>query len=158
MSGPSDRRRDRLLRPHSVATVAEIPVGGRKIVEIEGRSIGVFNVRGDFYALRNLCPHQLAPLCEGRVQGTTLPSRPGEYIWGREGEIVRCPWHGWEFDITTGRSVFNPHGVRVRAYPVTVEPAAPVEGEGGRTDGLEGVDRVESYPVTVEGDLVVVHL
>jgi 3-phenylpropionate/trans-cinnamate dioxygenase ferredoxin subunit len=138
-----------------VATVAEIPIGGRKIVEVEGRSIGVFNVHGSFYALRNLCPHQLAPLCAGKVLGTTLPSRPGEYIWGREGEIVRCPWHGWEFDITTGRSVFNPHSVRVRAYPVTVEPGGGDEGE--RPDPAE-IDRVESFPVTVEGDLVVVHL
>jgi 3-phenylpropionate/trans-cinnamate dioxygenase ferredoxin subunit len=137
-----------------VATVAEIPIGGRKIVEVEGRSIGVFNVHGAFYALRNLCPHQLAPLCAGKVLGTTLPSRPGEYIWGREGEIVRCPWHGWEFDITTGRSVFNPHKVRVRAYPVTVEPGG---AEGERPDPAE-IDRVESYPVTVEDDRVVVHL
>ena len=52
----------------------------------------------------------------------TLPSKPGEYIWAREGEILRCPWHGWEFDITTGRSIFNPHRMRVRTYEVTVEP------------------------------------
>lgn len=152
MSGPPDRRRERPLRPHQVATVAEIPPGGRKIVEVEGRSIGVFNVRGNFYALRNLCPHQFAPLCEGSIVGTTLPSRPGEYIWGREGEIVRCPWHGWEFDITSGRSVFNPHAMRVRAYPVTVEHG----GAGPQVSGEDEV-QVESFPVTVEEGIVVVH-
>jgi 3-phenylpropionate/trans-cinnamate dioxygenase ferredoxin subunit len=75
----------------------------------------------------------------------TLPSPPGEYVWARDGEILRCPWHGWEFDITTGRSIFNPHRTRVRAYEVTVEPDPADES-------------VETYPVTVENDLVVLHV
>src|ERR1041384_4178950 len=101
--------------------IGEIPAGGRKIVEIGGKSIGVFNVSGTFYALRNSCPHQGAPLCLGSLKGTCLPSRPGEYIWAREGEILRCPWHGWEFDVTNGKSIFDPHRLRVRSYEVTVE-------------------------------------
>jgi 3-phenylpropionate/trans-cinnamate dioxygenase ferredoxin subunit len=75
----------------------------------------------------------------------TLPSRPGEYVWARDGEILRCPWHGWEFDITTGRSIFNPHKTRVRAYEVTVEPDSAEES-------------VETFPVTVEDGLVVLHV
>src|SRR3954452_21493982 len=105
---------------HVVGHISEIPVGGLKIVEVEGRSIGVFNVDGAFYALRNQCPHELAPLCRGLITGTTLPSQPGEYIWARDGEIIRCPWHGWEFDIANGRSIFNPHRMRVKSYRVTV--------------------------------------
>ena len=93
---------------HVVARMSEMPPGQRKIVEAEGRSIGVFNVHGRFYALRNSCPHQAAPLCQGAIKGMAMPGKPGEYAWAREGEILRCPWHGWEFDITTGRSVFNP--------------------------------------------------
>jgi nitrite reductase/ring-hydroxylating ferredoxin subunit len=58
-----------------------------------------------------------------------MPSTPGEYVWDREGEILRCPWHGWEFDLTTGRSIFNPHKLRVRTYEVTVEPL-PNSGAG----------------------------
>ena len=130
---------------HVVGTVAEIPPGERKIVEVEGRSIGVFNVRGTFYALRNSCPHQAAPLCRGSVKGMTIAPSPGEYAYVREGEILRCPWHGWEFDLTNGRSIFNPHKVRVRSYKVTVEPD-------------EDDPAVETYPVTVERGRVVLHL
>jgi 3-phenylpropionate/trans-cinnamate dioxygenase ferredoxin subunit len=135
---------------HVVGTVAEIGPGQRKIVEVAGISIGVFNVGGTFYALRNRCPHQGAPLCRGSLKGTTLPSAPGEYVWGREGEILRCPWHGWEFDVTNGRSIFNPHRVRVRAYEVTVEPGVP------RAD--EEDPSVETFPVTVESDRVILHM
>jgi 3-phenylpropionate/trans-cinnamate dioxygenase ferredoxin subunit len=133
-----------------VGTVAEIPPGERRIVEVDGISIGVFNVGGTFYALRNRCPHQGAPLCRGSLKGTTLPSAPGEYIWAREGEILRCPWHGWEFDVTTGRSIFNPHRVRVRAYDVTVEPGAPPDADDDPS--------VDTFPVTVEADQVILHL
>src|SRR5215216_3964785 len=105
---------------HVVGSVSEVPPGERKIVEVEGRSIGVFNVHGTFYALRNTCPHQGGPLCLGSIRGMTMPSAPGEYVWAREGEILRCPWHGWEFDLTTGRAIFDPNRTRVKSYPVEV--------------------------------------
>ncbi len=131
---------------HVVGRVSELSPGERKIVEVRGRSIGVFNVHGEYYALRNVCPHQAAPLCLGSIKGMTMPSKPSEYIWGREGEILRCPWHGWEFDIITGRSIFNPHRTRVKTYEVTVE-----------TDRDED-ESVETYPVTVEDGLVILHV
>lgn len=124
-----------------VGRVSEIPPGARKIVDVAGRSIGVFNVGGTFYALRNACPHQGGPLCRGRIQGTTLPSAPGEYVYGRQGEIIRCPWHGWEFELASGRTLVDPARVRVRRYRVTVEPPP-----------------AETYAVTVEDGLVVVHV
>ena len=127
-----------------VCAVDELPPGTRRIVAVGSRSIGVFNVRGRYYALRNVCRHQGAPLCEGPLTGTTLPGPPGTFRYGREGDILRCPWHGWEFDVTTGRSIFNPHAVRVRAYPVAVEA----------DDGQDEV-RVETYPVSVERKMVV---
>ena len=89
------------------------------MVEIEGRSIGVFNVRGHYIAVLNLCPHEFAPVCLGRLGGTTLPSAPGEWVWGREGEILACPWHGWEFDLLTGACLTDKR--RLRMYEVTVE-------------------------------------
>lgn len=134
---------------HVVGRVSSVTPGERRIVEAEGRSIGVFNVDGTFYALRNTCPHQAAPLCLGSIKGMTMPSKPGEYIWAREGEILRCPWHGWEFDITTGRSIFNPHRTRVKAYDVTIEP----DGEPDVED-----ESVETFPVTVEDGWIVVHI
>jgi nitrite reductase (NADH) small subunit len=102
-----------------IARASEIPPGGRKIVEVKGRSIGVFNVQGSFVAVLNVCPHELAPVCLGAVKGTALASMPGEYSWGREGEILACPWHGWEFDLLTGRALADKHK-RLRLYPVVV--------------------------------------
>ena len=85
-----------------VAAIADLPPGARKIINAGGKSIGVFNVNGVFVAVLNICPHELAPVCLGRVQGTTLPSAPGEWLYAREGELLMCPWHGWEFDLLSG--------------------------------------------------------
>lgn len=129
---------------HVVCRVEELRPGGRKIIEVDGKSIGVFNVDGQFYALRNVCPHQFAPLCEGRITGTRLPSDVGEYKWGMDGQIIRCPWHGWEFDITTGKSIFNPHRVCVKSYEVVVESSA-----------AEDIPSVETFDVEIEQEMVV---
>ena len=136
------------MTKHVVGSAAEIGPGQRKIVEVNGISVCVFNVNGSYYALRNRCPHQGAPLCLGSLKGTALPSQPGQYLWAREGEILRCPWHGWEFDVTTGRSVCSPEKVRVRAYEVTVDPAE---------DGSAGAV-VETFPVTIHAGSVILHL
>jgi 3-phenylpropionate/trans-cinnamate dioxygenase ferredoxin subunit len=106
---------------HVVAHVGEIPDGGRKIVEVERRSIGVFNVGGEYFALRNQCPHAGAPLCQGVTGGLVVASAPGEYVYERPGEFLRCPWHHWEFDLRTGQSWFDPAKTRVRRYDVDVE-------------------------------------
>jgi len=130
---------------YEVCKVAELPPGGRIIVELDGKSIGVFNVHGEFFALRNTCPHEGAELCKGTITGMNLPSEVGEYKWVRDGEIIRCPWHGWEFDLKTGKSIFNPHKVRVASYDVEVE--------GGEEES------VATYPVEVNSEkMVVVYL
>lgn len=105
---------------HRVARAEDIPEGGHRIVEVEGRSVGLYKLNGEFYALHNYCPHQGAELCKGRVCGTTLPSGVYEYKFGRQGEIVRCPWHGWEFDIRSGISLHS-EKVRVKAYPLEIQ-------------------------------------
>lgn len=103
-----------------VARLDEIGPGECKLVEVKQRSIGLFNVNGTIVAALNVCPHELAPVCRGRIGGTTLPSPPGEYLWGREGEILACPWHGWEFDLLSGRALADER-VRLRLYPVSIE-------------------------------------
>jgi nitrite reductase/ring-hydroxylating ferredoxin subunit len=140
-----------------VATVEEIPPGARKIVEVAGRSIGVFNLNGEFFALRNRCPHQGGPLCTGSLGGLIVASSPGEYHYGRAGEMLRCPWHGWEFDIRTGQSWFDPTHVRVRSYQVTVEGLPSAAADPVLQAGLErGPYVAETYEVTLERRHVVV--
>ncbi len=103
----------------AVAKVEELPAGARKIVTVEDRSIGIFNVHGTFIAVLNLCPHEFAPVCRGRVSGTTAPSKPGEMKWVRDGEILYCPWHGWEFDLLTGACLTDHR--RLRRFAISVE-------------------------------------
>ena len=117
------------MAKYIVATVDEIPPGSRKLLELAGRAIGIFNIDGEFFALRNRCPHQGGPLCEGKLSGLIESTRPGEYNYSRKDEIVRCPWHGWEFDLRTGQSWCDPGRLRVRAYEAgATKPGEPVEG------------------------------
>lgn len=157
MTGSEQRRPANV---HIVARVDEIPPGSRKIVELDGREIGVFNVDGAFFAVRNRCPHMAGPLCDGYVSGALTSTAPGEYQFEPAGTIIRCPWHQWEFDMRTGQSWFDP-SLRVRSYQATVTPGAallaqtatpPIEGM------LPGPYVAEIYPVTVEHDYVVVDL
>jgi nitrite reductase/ring-hydroxylating ferredoxin subunit len=75
----------------------------------------------EFFALRDVCPHQGARLSAGTLGGAPLPCRPGEEIpYGREGEVLTCPWHGWEFDVRTGQALASSQS-RVRAYAVRRE-------------------------------------
>jgi nitrite reductase/ring-hydroxylating ferredoxin subunit len=147
---------------YAVATVDEIPPSGRKIVEIAGRSIGVFNIDGEFFALRNRCPHEGGPLCAGRLCGLVTSDSPGDYQYSRPGQILRCPWHGWEFDVRTGQSWFDPRKVRVRAYEVTIEPPSPEREPAAGEPPAPGLERgpylAETYEVTVERQQVMVDI
>jgi nitrite reductase/ring-hydroxylating ferredoxin subunit len=133
-----------------IATTTEIPSGGRKIVEVAGRSIGIFNIGGAFVALRNRCPHQGGPLCEGRLLGLVEATAPGMYSYSRPGEMLRCPWHGWEFDVRTGQSWYDPERTRVRRYPLSIEEGRP---------GLAPAPYIaETYPVVIEAQYLVVEV
>jgi 3-phenylpropionate/trans-cinnamate dioxygenase ferredoxin subunit len=133
-----------------VGTVDEIPPGGRKIVQVAGRSIGVFNVGGDFLAVLNRCPHQGGPLCLGNTHGFLRSAAVGEFDYSRPGEVLRCPWHGWEYDLRTGQSWFDPATVRVQPFDVRVESGAAVLQKGPYV--------AETYPVTVEREYLIVEI
>ncbi len=106
---------------HRVARAEDIPQGEMRLYPLGPTGVGVFNVGGDFHALRNLCPHAGGPVCKGDVTGTTVAGgAPYAQEWVRPGEILRCPWHAWEIDIVTGRTVTDPART-VATYPVTVE-------------------------------------
>ena len=106
---------------HIVARTTDIPPGGNKVVGIDGRDIVVFHVNGEFFALLNRCPHEGAPLEKAACVARLTSPEPGVYQRSRVGELLRCPWHGWEFDMRNGQSWFDPKRVKVRSYPVAVE-------------------------------------
>ncbi|MGE3269331.1 MAG: Rieske (2Fe-2S) protein [Chloroflexota bacterium] len=99
----------------------EIPPGSRKIVRVAGRSIGIFNVGGEYFAIRNRCPHQGAPLCEGKLWGALKSDVPGSFEYNETKDILACIQHGWEFSVRTGQSWCDPKRLRVRAYTVNIE-------------------------------------
>lgn len=92
--------------------------GSRHLVEVDGVPIAIVSVDGNIYAFRNSCPHQGAPMIRGHITGTMLPAAPHEYRYGCDNEIIRCPLHGWEFDMNTGKSVFAPDKVGITSYEV----------------------------------------
>jgi nitrite reductase (NADH) small subunit len=86
----------------------EIPEGGSKIIRVEGKEIGVFRVDGSYYALLNWCSHQGGPACKGNIRGALFANAENgklKFEWKKEGSVVVCPWHGLEYDITTGESL-----------------------------------------------------
>ncbi len=87
-----------------VASTSDIPAGTGKTVEVGGKSIAVFNCDGTFYAVDNTCKHQGGPLGEGNLFGTS----------------VACPWHGWEYDVTTGACAMD-SSISVQKFSVKVE-------------------------------------
>ena len=120
--------------------------GTRKLVTVEGRGIVVLNIKGELFALSNTCPHKGASLCNGLLTGLVRSTKPGEYQYERAGEILRCPWHQWEFDVRTGRSYCDPRRLRLMQFPIAIEAGADV---------VEGPYVAETFPVTVEDEYIV---
>jgi nitrite reductase/ring-hydroxylating ferredoxin subunit len=100
----------------------EIPERGRILADLGGRVVGIFRVHGVLYAYENRCCHQGGPVCRGDVLGRW------EEVFAPTGEVVSegfsdtdidiaCPWHGWEYDLTTGKNIADPT-IGLTAYPV----------------------------------------
>jgi 3-phenylpropionate/trans-cinnamate dioxygenase ferredoxin subunit len=140
-----------------VARADEIPDGARLVVDVGGREVGIFKVDGEFFALLNRCPHLGGPLCRGQLLEPVLSSGPGDVRLG-DAALITCPWHGWEFDIRTGRSYWNPDHLRSRRFPVGVEPGAALRRflETGGNERIVGPYRAETVPVDVDADYIVV--
>ena len=86
------------------ARVAEIPAGSIKEVQVAGTPVALANVGGKLYAINNTCLHRGGPLGQGQL----------------EGSVVTCPWHGWQFDVTTGSCLTDP-SYRIRKYDAKIE-------------------------------------
>jgi nitrite reductase (NADH) small subunit len=102
-----------------VLDLGELPAGTSRTVAAFGMEIALFNASGAVFAVAAQCPHAGGPLCHGKVGGTPLPSDPYEYRWGMEDRVLTCPWHGWQFDLESGESLFDPL-VSVATYPVEI--------------------------------------
>ena len=105
---------------HDVGPLGELERQGRVVASVGGREIGVLvdPVRERLVALRNRCPHQGGPLCRGSV-APRIKGAPGTYRLEPH-TVVRCPWHGWEFDVESGVCRDDPR-MRVAVYPVKVD-------------------------------------
>jgi nitrite reductase/ring-hydroxylating ferredoxin subunit len=103
---------------HDVGSVADLEREGRVIARVEGREVGVVRVAGGLRGVRNRCPHHGGPLCLGTVQ-ERLVGEPGAYELSGAA-VLRCPWHGWEFDPETGACLDDP-ALRVAVYPAKAD-------------------------------------
>jgi|HubBroStandDraft_1064217.scaffolds.fasta_scaffold06805_8 nitrite reductase (NADH) small subunit len=81
--------------------IGELPPGMVRELQLDGKVIALSNVGGKLYAIDNVCLHRGGPLGEGELSG----------------QVVTCPWHGWQYDVTSGKLVTNP-AVGVETYPV----------------------------------------
>ena len=134
------------MAKYVVAPADAISPGGRRLFEVGGRKIIVFNLAGEFFAVSDR-PHQGGPLSKGIVTGFVESQEPGEYRYSRKGEVIRCPWHSWEYDIRTGTSWCDPRRVQVRNFEVGVESGARL---------VEGPYVAENFAVSVEDEYLVV--
>ena len=137
------------MAKHVVAAAADVVAGGIKLVNVRGREIGLFNLGGEYFALLNRCPHAGAALCSGQIMGLAQSDDPGTYRLERPGEMIRCPWHGWEYDIRTGQSWCDPKTVRVPRFAVARETGGEI---------VKGPYVAETFPVAVENDYLVVEM
>lgn len=132
---------------HVVARVEDIPPGTRRLFDVSGRAVLVFNLAGEFFALNNRCPHLAGSLDDGIQTGITHAPEPGIYETVRRGEFIKCPWHGWTFDIRTGKSWCDPETIRLRQYKAFIEHGAELVAESYAA---------ETIPIHVEDDYIVV--
>jgi len=132
---------------HVVAEAREVPPGSRKRCLVDGKPVVVLNIKGELFALSDTCPHRGASLADGILTGHVVSEAPGQYTYSRSGEILRCPWHGWEFDVRTGRSWCDPKRIRLMQLDVSIERGAAL---------VEGPYQATTFPVTVEGEYIVI--
>jgi nitrite reductase/ring-hydroxylating ferredoxin subunit len=108
-----------------VADVGAMEPGDRAFVEIAGRSVSVFVLEKSYVAYENICPHMGGPVCEGRIMPRVegIVDDAGRLVAERSNDDkpqLICPWHGWEYDLRTGRCVGD-RTKSLRTYLVEVQ-------------------------------------
>ena len=112
------------MREVAIGRASLFPDPGRQVVALEGAEIGVFCVTGRFTAFENVCPHLGGPVCQGKIiprvqEGVAEDKTSLGLAFSKDQINVACPWHGYEFDVQTGRHQGNPH-LRLRAVKIEV--------------------------------------
>ena len=115
-------------REHNLGAASAFADPGRRVIEVDGREIGVFHLKGEFRAWENICPHMGGPVCQGRInprvgEDIAADGRSRGLVFSTDATNIACPWHGYEFDILTGRHQGDQR-LRLRPVPVRV-----VDGE-----------------------------
>lgn len=116
---PAENSRKR----YRLGGVADFPDNSHRVVDVNGRQLGVFHIKGKLYALPNICPHMTGPVCEAKILSGSLQadeSKDWKPEWVHDGEVIVCPWHGLEYHVPTGQCLAYEH-IRIRRYKVTVE-------------------------------------
>ena len=91
----------------------QIPEGGRLVVDCDGTEVGVFRVKGTLHAWHNTCPHRQGPICQGRLYAQVIEPVAADgttrlLAYDEDVQHIVCPWHGYEFDLQTGRCQGRP--------------------------------------------------
>lgn len=113
------------MTDYVVAETQDLDEDGRLNTELRGREIGIFKIDGDLYAYTSWCAHQSGPICEGDLGGTAAATFDKENLettteWVKDGKVLRCPWHNWEYDVESGESI-SKDGVRLPSHEVREE-------------------------------------
>ena len=107
---------------HDIGSINDFQSGRTYPMSVGGRQLAVVRNNDAFYAFRDICPHQGAPLSGGLVSGSPQLCLPGdEIVLDNTGQIIICPWHGWEFDLTNGHTLAESCRGRLKTYPVDVK-------------------------------------
>jgi nitrite reductase (NADH) small subunit len=107
---------------HRIGAREDFPQGEFRLVELGGRTIAVVCTSKGLFAVRDKCPHMGAPLSHGKVGGAFLPCGRDALEYGLEDQVVRCPWHNWEFDLGTGEAIGGITGKRLVTYAIDSTP------------------------------------
>ena len=137
------------MAKYIVARVSEVPTDSRKLVTVAGRPILLLNVKDEYFAIFNRCPHQGASLCHGVITGHASAKKVGEPELTRRGEIITCGNHGWEFNLRTGQSWFDPKSTKVRTFDSEIRSGSEI---------VQGPYKAETFEVEVDQDYLVINM
>ena len=133
-----------------VATTAEIPPGGRRSSRSPAGRSAFSTSAASSSRCATAARTRAARCARAACRGWSRPGRPARTYYSRAGEILRCPWHGWEFDLRTGQSWFDPRASACAATTVSVE--------AGSSDPARGPYIAETYPVAIEAQMLVIEI